>query len=133
MPRGRGKPPTRCQVRGCDRNVASHGLCSVHWKRFQRRGTTDAAPPRTRRPFFNTNGYVYEYVEGQRQARLQHRLIMERILGRELAADETVHHKNGIKTDNRPENLELWVSWQPHGCRVDDLVTFAREVLGRYS
>jgi len=106
-------------------------MCHVHWKRFQRRGTTDKFI-RTRTPFINTNGYVYEFVDGKRQAQLQHRLVMERKLGRPLAADESVHHKNGIRTDNRIDNLELWVSWQPPGCRVQDLVAFAREVLARY-
>ena len=57
---------------------------------------------------------------------------MARVLGRPLKANETVHHKNAIRNDNRPANLELWVKWQPHGCRVSDLVAFAREVLAEY-
>ncbi|HEY2960748.1 MAG TPA: HNH endonuclease [Actinomycetota bacterium] len=72
-------------------------------------------------PNAQRNGYVGKHIA-----------VMSEMLGRPLRKGESVHHKNLIRNDNRPENLELWVSSQPRGARAKDMAAWCRRFLREY-
>ena len=78
----------------------------------------------------DSNGYIRIKRNGKLIG--EHVNVMERHLNRKLFPEEFVHHKNGVRGDNRLKNLELWYRRHPHGQRVVDLVAWATEILRRY-
>lgn len=120
-----------CAVEDCIIVHHGKGYCKKHYTRFVRHGDPlyiAIAPSGSGR--ITDRGYRQVMVGGKQQ--LEHRLIMSKYLGRELLSSENVHHINGIKYDNRIENLELWSTHQPRGTRVVDKVAWAKEILTFY-
>lgn len=128
----RMKRDGNCAVEGCERPIYARGHCSMHHSRVAVLGHADAGPAQPLKAArgegsLDPSGYRVITVNGQRY--LEHRWVMEQHLGRPLWPDESVHHKNGQRADNRLENLELWAKVQPAGQRVEDIMTF---YVGRY-
>jgi hypothetical protein len=130
-----------CEVDGCDRQRYARGYCNTHYKRLLHTGDVRADEPIrvVTGAGFDNHGYWLVpvaraerwLVDGERTV-AEHRLVMARHLGRPLHPDESVHHRNGLRTDNRVENLELWSCAQPSGQRAEDKISFAVELLRRY-
>ena len=137
--RAGGRRAPTCSVEGCDKPVRSRNMCASHYNKMRRWGTPEPPsrpkPKHTKRgpsgyvmvkapdnPMAMANGYVAE-----------HRLVIAERIGRPLLKSENVHHINGVRDDNRPENLELWNTYQPSGQRPRDKVAWAVEILRLYA
>lgn len=132
-----------CVVSGCDKERTAKGYCHTHYCRFRKHGDPLADIPigaiewRGSR-HATVDGYImvksdHPNVQGHGWI-LEHRLVMAQSLGRPLTENETVHHRNGVRDDNRIENLELrLVGDHPSGTIIEDSVEHAIGLLSQYA
>lgn len=139
------RPPRKvyppCAVASCERDAAPglRGWCKAHYSRARRYGDPEYVKPYEPGPWRKSKqGYMIrcdrEHPNTSATGRIaQHTVVMAEHLGRPLRKGETVHHKNGIRHDNRIENLELWTKAHQPGQRVTDLIAWAHALLEEYA
>lgn len=124
-----------CYVEECGKKEFARKMCAMHYKRFQKYGDVTTVR-KSAGTLGKGNGWQhpsgYRLVSINAKVRFEHRVIMEKVLGRSLLPHENVHHINGVRSDNRVENLELWSKSQPAGQRVEDKTAWAIEWLRTY-
>lgn len=129
------KQPRKCSIEGCDRKHEEHGYCAMHSWRIKNKGYAGGNTPEWERGkskgHIDTYGYRILWIDGKEIK--EHRYVMEQHLGRKLFTNENVHHINGIKDDNRIENLEIWVKPQPTGIKQKDAIKWAKQILKQYN
>lgn len=128
--RRRGGPPRRVEIQcpSCGKtneifrsrlrahNFCNHS-CQGKWQGEHRHGENNPSWKGGR--VYDGKGYVKTYSpdhpnKSNDRYVYEHRLVMEKMIGRYLLSREIVHHKNGVKDDNRPENLQLFGSTSEH-------------------
>lgn len=86
--------------------------CRLAWLNARPRERASGMVARHLTPKGYIRGWVW--VDGEKRSVMEHRYVMEQTLGRRLEPNERVHHRNGDRADNRPENLELYATHGDH-------------------
>jgi len=94
----------KCSVIDCIQPPLAKGLCQNHYALNRRHGE-----PIRKKLFvgcYIKDGYRYIHV-GHRHYEPEHRVVMERFLGRKLSPEEHIHHIDEDTLNNSPSNLQL--------------------------
>lgn len=106
----------KCLISDCFRtDIIARFLCSKHHSYYKKHNNLDKFPLMQRKHgtgSITNYGYKRIYINGKRT--LEHRFLIEKIIGRQLKTGEIIHHKDGNRLNNSLSNLELLNSQSDH-------------------
>ena len=116
-----------CSIANCNKKAFCRNLCQSHYSRLRRYGNPNGGSR-----FNYGKGWINEAGYRIVNRTREHRLIVEKHIGRKLKKNEIIHHKNANRLDNRIENLQI-TTQEIHGyymsgkrkhykCTFDDCV-----------
>lgn len=126
-----------CCIAGCGRPHDSRGYCGMHGARVRRYGDPHhVTTPEQFRENCRQAALAYKDAKQttyrKRNNRHEHRIVAEQMLGRPLVRGEIVHHRDGNKHNNAPENLEVMTQAE-HMRRHHAEMVAARKAAGGYA
>lgn len=122
-----------CTINGCGKKAQGRGYCVTHyarWKKYGEPGSAELLIAAQGEGSITEDGYRKIVHEGSYE--FEHRVVMEKKLGRKLRRGENVHHIDGNRSFNDSSNLELWITQQPAGQRLEDRLVAAKALLAQY-
>jgi hypothetical protein len=102
------KPRVICSVPDCEQSAVGRGWCNPHYMRWYKHGDPLAGgAPRVSKGSGSISNGGYRVFNVGGEMLLEHRLVMQRLIGRPLRHEEHVHHIDGDKLNNDPGNLQI--------------------------
>lgn len=106
-----------CSIEGCSNRAAENGMCEMHMMRVRRYGDPNYVTPESvRRERSRDAQPTLRKAKPTSYLKLlgrhEHRVVAEKMLGRKLKRGEIVHHRDGNRHNNAPENLEVMTQSQ---------------------